>query len=526
MNIYKKYESFIFYTVLFGLILSFSFYFNHIDVDHWARLLQGEAFFNLGHVLNHDIYSYIPAGFWFDHEWGSSVVFYFLQKHFGYASLILLKSVLTFFTVFFMIKTIGLQEDKTTKLYNILYFYFVMIQAFHIVINSGIRCHSFSFFFFSLFLYILELVRKRHYNKLLFLLPFLTIIWINLHAGCVAGVGLLLIYTIGEFLNKAPYKKYFITFIILLLTLSFNPYGLDYFKFLIHASTMTRPMIDEWQSAFFDRSFFSFFKFKIFFSIFILTAIYTSIKNILQKKNFDYTVLILMLIVTYLALFHIKHHSLFIIVFAAFLYFDFYYLFNKFVNFIKKILNISSKNFINNFVFIKEVIVYIYLCLTIIISFSLSNINPVGEIYKYPVKIVEFIKENSLKGKILAPLEMNSYFIYKLYPDILVYEDGRLEQVYNQISTTLLWNFYFNGDESIFEYYGKPDYIVINRQYPNFDKMLKNKEYNKIYEDSGNLLLVKKDLLKKNYIEPTKDISFYEKTIFDKQFTFKKHKAN
>lgn len=522
MKFYEKYESSIFYIILFGLILSFSFYFNHIDVDHWARLLQGEAFFNLGHVLNHDIYSYIPAGFWFDHEWGSSVVFYFLQKHFGYASLILLKSVLTFFTVFFMIKTIGLQEDKTTKLYNILYFYFVMIQAFHIVINSGIRCHSFSFFFFSLFLYILELVRKRHYNKLLFLLPFLTIIWINLHAGCVAGVGLLLIYTIGEFLNKAPYKKYFITFIILLLTLSFNPYGLDYFKFLIHASTMTRPMIDEWQSAFFDRSFFSFFKFKIFFSIFILTAIYTSIKNILQKKNFDYTVLILMLIVTYLALFHIKHHSLFIIVFATFLYYGFYDLFNKIIGFVKKVLNITSEKFITKFIFIKEIIVYVYLSLTIIISFSIASINPPVDFNKYPIKTVEFIKENSLKGKLLAPLEMNSFIAYKLFPDILIYEDGRLEQVYHQITTTLLWNFYMNGNYLIFDYYSKPDYILINRQYPNFDKLLKNKEYKQIYKDGNNILLVKKELLKNTYTEPSKDFHFYQNTLFDKQFTFKK----
>lgn len=526
MNIYRKYEKYFFYIILFGLIFSFSFYYNHIDVDYWVRLIQGEAFLNLGHVLTSDFYSYIPSGKWIDHEWGSGVLFSYIQKSFGYPFIVILKSLLIFFTVFFAIKTIDLQENKSTKLYNILYFYFAFIQAYYIVLNSGIRCHIFTFFFFSLFLYILEYVRKRNNNKPLIILPLLMILWQNLHAGCIAGIGLLLIYTIGEFFNRAPYKKYFITFIILILTLLINPYGIDYLNFLLTASTMSRPMLDEWQSAFFNRGFFAFFKFKIFFIIFLLTAIYSFLKNILQKKIFDYTLLFLMLTVTYLAIFHIKHHSLFIIVFAIFLYYDFYFLFNSLINKIKSLLNINSENFINKFVLTKELIIYAYLCLTIIVTMSAAHIRPTAEFNKYPIKVAEFIKINSLKGNILAPLEVNSYLAYKLYPYILIYEDGRLEQVYSQISTNLLWNFYMNGDTLIFEYYNKPDYILINNQYPNFDKLMNNKDYKTIYNDGNNYLLSKKELLKNNYIEPTNDLYYYQKTIFDKPFTFKNQNFN
>ena len=72
------------YSALFLIILMF--FYNTIDMDYWARILQGNAFWQLGHILKTDCFSYTPTHIWLDHEWGSSVIFSFLQNNFSFKS--------------------------------------------------------------------------------------------------------------------------------------------------------------------------------------------------------------------------------------------------------------------------------------------------------------------------------------------------------------------------------------------------------------------------------------------------------
>lgn len=77
-------------------------------------------------------------------------------------------------------------------------------------------------------------------------MPLIMIAWNNLHGGCVSGIGLILLYTIGEFLNKKPVKDYIYSFLLTCMVLPINPWGFNYIKFLIIANTMQRPDIAEW----------------------------------------------------------------------------------------------------------------------------------------------------------------------------------------------------------------------------------------------------------------------------------------
>ena len=52
---------------------------NVVDFDLWARIVVGKTFFQTGELLNFDFQSFGPTRQWFDHEWGSSLVFYHLQ---------------------------------------------------------------------------------------------------------------------------------------------------------------------------------------------------------------------------------------------------------------------------------------------------------------------------------------------------------------------------------------------------------------------------------------------------------------
>ena len=75
------------------------------DYDLFARLIVGERFIENGILPFKDFLSYTPTHPWYDHEWGSGVVFYLFLKYLGPVGLLILQAVLMFFTAFFLMKT-------------------------------------------------------------------------------------------------------------------------------------------------------------------------------------------------------------------------------------------------------------------------------------------------------------------------------------------------------------------------------------------------------------------------------------
>ena len=133
------------YIVLAILALTLTCLAKNYDFDFFARLIVGENFIEHGILPFKDFLSYTPTHPWYDHEWGSGVVFYFVLKYFGPIGIILLQTLLVFGTGFFVIKTQQLQKHAypTTLLFMTVFIWF-----FNHLNNSGIRCHFFSFFFF------------------------------------------------------------------------------------------------------------------------------------------------------------------------------------------------------------------------------------------------------------------------------------------------------------------------------------------------------------------------------------------
>ena len=51
---------------------------------------------------------------------------------------------------------------------------------------------------------------------------------------------------LGEIIRRKPWKKYLIVLLVSTPMLAINPWGWDYFNFLISANTKTRTYITEW----------------------------------------------------------------------------------------------------------------------------------------------------------------------------------------------------------------------------------------------------------------------------------------
>lgn len=514
MEIGTKLKPIIFYLIFFLFILAFSTTSIGYDFDFWARLIAGMSVVQTGHVLKHDFLSYTPTHTWFDHEWGSGVIFYLTQHFFSNIGILLLQATLIFLIFFVITKVVELRGVKTTSAYNFLFYYFAF-SAMSQMLNEPVRCQLFTFLFFAVFIYILELARiynNAWQNKTLWLLPIIMLFWNNLHGGCISGIGLILIYIIGEFFNKQPIKKYIMPLVLSILVLPINPWGFEYLGFLLNATTMKRPEIMEWWGLFSKHNITSYMKFKFFALFLILAQCGLIIKQLrLKKFNFDKTKFLVLAVTLFISIQHVKLIPFFVITATCFLYDDFYTIFNA-----------VTKNIFNKIAKPKDIIIY-----GLILFFAISNINsktfqPILTWDKYPIKSVEFIKLNNIKGDLLINFGLGSYASYKLYPNNKIYMDGRYEEVYYDYMVPLLKKFYLIlGDWSEVLKLFPPDIMIIEKYYPIYNKLINSNDWKLVYEGDKDFGVFVKSLNAKNtYKIPSNDLNYYKKTLFDTNINF------
>lgn len=506
----KKLQPILFYIVFFLSLFALNLISDNYDYDLFARLIVGKCFMQTGQVLKHDFLSYTPTHTIFDHEWGSGIIFYLAQHYFSYFGLLLLQIIILFVIFFIITKIVKLRGVETTTPYNFL-FYFFASSAFMQVFYQPIRCQIFSFLFFTLFLYILELARKGE-NRPLFTIPFLMIIWNNLHGGCVAGIGLIAMYIIGEFINKKPVKKYIIVFLLSFLVLPINPWGIDYLIFLLKANTMHRTNILEWMGLFSPQYKYIYLEFKYFVSIILLFEVGYIIKSIKSKSFvFDATKYLVIITTLFLAVQHIKLIPIAVIAMSAFLYDDFY----TFFNFI-------TRGTFNKIAPVKDILVYIIAIILIFINIRKTHIGPFLDFNKFPVLAIEFIKINGIKGNLLTNFELGSYASYKLYPNNKIFMDGRYEEVYYDFMNPMLDRFMLGGDtqNELLKTF-PPNLILLYKECGVYGLLLNNPDWVQIFTDNRFALFIERKNLGKTYKIPSRDIDYYKKTLFDTNINFR-----
>lgn len=518
----EKIRPYLFYITLFLFILLVSFQSNMADYDLFARLLQGQAFWNLGNILHHDIFSYTPTHTWFDHEWGASVVFYGIFAKFSAFGLLFLKALMIFAIFFLVIETVklrGLQVGNSP--YNFLFYFF----AYHAAAQSGfigaIRCQLFTYLFFVIWLYILERVRVRGEYYLLITFVPMMLFWSNIHGGCVAGLGLLVLYALGELFNRKPFKYYIFTIIGCILIMFANPWGVAYVKFLAMAATMSRKLIIEWQPTFGGLNTGNYIVFKSFLVAIALGVFagFLMCFNKIKLKTLDWTKLIIIMVMTYLSLRYTRHQPFFVICAVVFLYDDIYFVLSRVTKKIIKSDLVMSKLFLW-----KEVLIFIFVAIATLSYFVVNKPQIVVDNYKFPVKPIEFIRKNKLAGNLLVNFHYGSYAAYKLYPSNLIAMDGRYEEVYPDYMLPMFNNFFMQvGDNPnmLIDMF-RPDVIVVEHEFEADKSLSRDKTYKKAYSDENYSVYVDKKISKKVYLQPEEDIKYYNDTLFDSRLKFTK----
>lgn len=484
-------------SFMYVLIALFSLFLacisDNYDYDLYARLIVGEHFFKTGWISYEDFLSYTPTHLWFDHEWGASLIFYAFLKIFGNFGLVLVQAITIFFTTFFVIKTQQLQKHAYPVSMAFILGFMCLFSHHN---PSIVRCHMFSFMFFSMLLYFLEKTRRFNSN-ILWLMPFVVIVWNNLHGGVVSGLGIIFVYMVGELFSKRPWRKYFCVLLVSVPLLVINPYGSSYLDFLFMANTMGRKNISEWLGVFAKRH-------VMYYYTAFCTSVFTILLSglsLIDRKNFNITKFLVLIVTSTLGVLHVKLLSLLLIVVVSLYY-----------NEIATLLNKNCMRFLNK-------AAYVVIVVSLLFIPHYQPVTAKTNLNKYPVQEVEFIKLNGIKGNIITAFGLGSYVSYKLYPHNLIYMDGRYEEVYyNQEFDNLIY----------FESADKDKWDIVIKEYPTqilmpdksmpiYDWLKKQSDWEEVY--SGNVCGIFLPKNRKKYIQkfvlPTDDIEYYQKLEFD-----------
>jgi hypothetical protein len=234
---------------------------NAVDPDLWWHLRTGQWIVETGHVPHSDPFSFTRTGQpWVSHEWLSEVMFYQLWKHGGAAALIVFSAIIT--TAGFMLLYLRCHLSGAKA------YWAAALTAFGALASApswGVRPQMFTFALASLLLLLLEAGEQR--PRLLFWIPPLFLLWLNLHAGFALGPALLLAYGVGLMMETAlgstPWQQarpMLLRVLLLLLAclalVPLNPSGahLYHYPFDTLRSSGMRSLIGEWHSPDFHES--------------------------------------------------------------------------------------------------------------------------------------------------------------------------------------------------------------------------------------------------------------------------------
>ena len=192
--------------------------------DLGRHLKNGQLFVENGVIPTTNLYSYtFPDQPFVNHHWGSGVVFFFIHRLAGFQGLSIffivlsLLSLLLFFHAAWRISRFDLAAVTCAIAIPLL------------ATRIEIRPEVFSYFFSGLFFWILVQEREKSLSwRMLFLLPLLEVLWVNLHIYFFMGVVLIGVFLLEDLVSRRAdrIKLLLLVGALTVLACLINPFGI------------------------------------------------------------------------------------------------------------------------------------------------------------------------------------------------------------------------------------------------------------------------------------------------------------
>lgn len=453
------------------------------DNDLCGYLSFGRFFWEEGYFPFHDIFSYVPTKpLWVYHEWLTGVVFYIIYKYTGPAGLQLLRYVLILITIYLVYVT-ALKKGGSPLAAVIALIPALLLVSFGYV---PVRAQIFTYLFFIMTIFIIEDAKKTEkWSVLWWLLP-VQILWCNLHGGFVAGLGMIGLYALGEGISGRKVCPYVKIGVFATLATLINPYGIEYWLYMIDAIAMPRPEIEEWMSVAdaISKHYQLLSAFTFLALVFISSLLYAFRRG---KKLTD---ILVMAVTIYLGCRHVRHNVLFGLIFGAFVP---AMLSGYWASWKAKGLFFTRLSWLpGSLAVVMLCFFYLlsnqYVTLTTVPTFAILTPAP-----HFPVGAVNWIRENNIGGNILPHFDWGEYLIWTSYPACRVAMDGRYETVYSDQVTKEYFDF-LNGRENwdVFLRRHPHDMVLLKYKSRTHLLMLREPSWRVAYSDQWSILFLRK----------------------------------
>jgi hypothetical protein len=387
---------FMFFLVIFwteGIIF--------LDSDFGWHLRIGQMIFNSG-IPPRDPFSYtMPSYPFLDHEWLTDIVIAWLYSaitKFGLAFIFALLSVASFFV------TISSYKKQT--------FIIPLFLALTTALSfSGIRPQVITWFFFSLITCLI--LNEKLWIKWRLIMPFLFLLWANLHGGVIFGLGaIFLMVTLSAFKKRRIYIFDFLVVGSSILITLVNPFGIGLWKeiWMAISEGSLRWVIKEFQPAIFDLN----LTFWFFFSISIFMVIR-------YRKKFSFLELALYFGLLFAGIASVRNISIWLVVALPLTFRSLDWLEWEVSHFKHGLERFNDAN--------KALFLIVFGVCLIQLVINYKSAIAMSEAKYFPEKAVKFLnkqlEERKIEGEIFSYYEWGGYLDWKL-PEKKIFIDGRM----------------------------------------------------------------------------------------------------
>lgn len=212
-----------------------------IDFDCWHEMALARETLALRYVPLVDHFAYTPTVYpVIRHEWGTGMVMYALVTHGGFQAVLVAQWTL--------VLLVGTTCWRVARRHASPGIASALAPTAIIMVWAGftaIRGLLFTLVFVAVLLAALERDREGHREWIVWWLP-LHVIWVNLHAGFVVGLGLLVLHTIEQAARGRRVGHLVGVILATVALVTVNPYGIAYYPHLWRGLTFDRALIGEW----------------------------------------------------------------------------------------------------------------------------------------------------------------------------------------------------------------------------------------------------------------------------------------
>lgn len=456
------------------------------EYDTWWILADGRYILDHMTIPRVDVFRFVSVDKeypWFNHLYLTGVIFYAIYLVGGYGGLVLFKAVVSTATFAVLLKVLKNIKKEGIYFETVL----ILLAVFAVRFRLVERPDMFSFLFFVTVYWIVERLRRN--NKApLYLLPVITILWVNLHAGFFAGLVLLITVLVAETaksfvpldpakrMDKESLKRLSVWTLASVASVAINPFGLKMYSPLtgmifghqqISAAVGTA-RVGEWQPLALHH-----FKgigicytseYGIILFLFIISVLMTVRKT-------DITDLALSIGFFYASTVSIRFIPFAVFVMIPVIYRNFDYAGRalKGALFAVALIGVSLG----------------VLGLRTYPNFKFGTGVAEG---RFPEGAVKFIKDNGIKGNFFNTYGIGGYLIWSFYPERRVFMDGRvldnIGDYYKMVDSAEAWR-------ELEKTYGF-DVVVLENDRKDFvGHLYANPDWSLVYWDDRGLVFLK-----------------------------------